>query len=177
MNATTTRKPRKVNRTCAVLACNGDAFLLEILQQFPRSQKADYYIVDPIPADFGTAAFRLEKEDGTAYSVLLDTEGGRHVCDCPGAHACKHVAACKHVLALLALHQAGRLPKPVILPLPKPAPQKPRPAAEADDGITAHLDGSCDADCRHCGEEYEAWSSEVDEGPWDDRDDAFRHAG
>ena len=67
------------------------------------------YWVDPIPHEWGMAAFSLEKAvngvDNDTYHVLLDNEFS--TCTC--ADFTYRQRACKHVLACQALRQAGKL--------------------------------------------------------------------
>ena len=60
------------------------------------------YFVNRRPADWGLG-FRMEKlplHGEESYAVLIDPDGGRHQCDCPGF---QHHAHCKHTDGLLAL--------------------------------------------------------------------------
>jgi hypothetical protein len=98
------------------------------------------YFVEPLPCDFGRAAFRLEKffcdrvpGEPDEYHVNLD--GTRSTCECKGylKHGWHRTAegeltACKHLDALLALVADGRLTLPA-----RPAVKHALPAPfEAD---------------------------------------------
>jgi len=115
VNATTTRKPKQ--RKIGIVERHGSHALLEIVESNSKSSRAEYYLCDELKADWGTAAYRLEKIDGTVYDVLLDDNTGHHTCDCPGHVQHGHRTRCKHVAGLLALRQAGQLP----VCKPKPA--------------------------------------------------------
>jgi hypothetical protein len=111
MNTTTIRRPRQPrHRKIGVVERHGPHALLEIVEGTPKRSKAEYYLCDEIPHDWGTAAYRLEKLDGTVYDVLLDEQTERHSCDCLGGIQHGHQTRCKHVAGLLALRQSGKLP-------------------------------------------------------------------
>jgi hypothetical protein len=75
-----------------------------------KNKKADY-TVNPIPTDFGFAAYRVSEIDSQAeighYDVLLAGECSS--CDCLGFLQWGHRGPCKHIGALTALREAGRL--------------------------------------------------------------------
>jgi hypothetical protein len=100
-----------VSRTCGIVEKINEHFLLEIVHNHPRKgPQTGYYLCREVPADFGTVAYEVEKEDGlTVYTVEIDEERGHHHCDCQGFRSVKHRKACKHVESLLALRKAGRL--------------------------------------------------------------------
>jgi hypothetical protein len=76
------------------------------------------FYLKPIPNDFGSAAYELERfgadvkpGEDAAYHVCLDAYGpGRHECSCRGATAHGH---CKHSEALIDLRSRGVLPAPM----------------------------------------------------------------
>jgi hypothetical protein len=118
------------------LAQVGTATVLWITQ----GQDTTAYKVQPIPHDFGQAAFRLSKADrgdgpGEVYEVLLD--GPKSLCACKGFERhgmCKTGAGCRHIASLAALLSAGQL-----APAPEPASVCPIDADALDEHETARL--------------------------------------
>jgi hypothetical protein len=102
-----TRKPRvKPERRITMQQApnaDGKGAIVEITV----GKETDFYFVDKVPSDFGTA-FKLEKcnYDGndTTYHTLLD--GQRSSCECKGYLRHHH---CKHIDGLTALVQLGKL--------------------------------------------------------------------
>lgn len=85
------------------------------------------YRVTALSAQFGHAAFRLQKADkgdGTAevYEVLLD--GPRSTCECRSFlryGMCADGKGCRHIASLNAVIASGQLP--VVVATPEPIPQ------------------------------------------------------
>ena len=111
---TRNRRPRPERRLAASKPVNG-CFAIRITVGPERS----HYYVEPLPHDFGRAAFRLVKfpnevkpgEPGT-YEVLLD--GIASVCPCKGFEkhgfhldAGGNLVSCRHVDSLLKLSEMG----------------------------------------------------------------------
>jgi len=97
-----------------VVTREGNHFLLEVQQ--PTG--TDYYIVTPIPADYGTA-FRVAKQHPTedrdlaVYHVNIgdmhDPAAVDASCECPGF--C-YRGKCRHILGIRTLIDSGKLPWP-----------------------------------------------------------------
>lgn len=104
MNATKTRQPRQ--RKIGVVERHGRHSLLEM----QLDGRPEYYLAEELLPDFGTAAYRLEKYDGTTYDVLLDERTGHHTCECRDFLHRSRRHGCKHIVGLLALRNAGKLP-------------------------------------------------------------------
>jgi hypothetical protein len=70
-------------------------------------KETDFYFVDKVPSDFGTA-FELEKcnYDGDDETYHVNLDGQRSSCTCPG-HTYK--GKCKHVDGLQVLVNLGKL--------------------------------------------------------------------
>jgi hypothetical protein len=97
-------KPRsKPQRFVRVIHREAIGVVVLLTIKTARTVKAQVYIVEPISADFGLA-FRVEKEDETAYHVNLSTDGIQ--CDCRGHGSHGH---CKHADFCRALVAAGEL--------------------------------------------------------------------
>lgn len=112
MTTTTTRQPAKQVRLrkIGVVERHGKHALLEIVESDRKTAKAEYYLCEEFQPSWGTAAYRLEKFDGTVYDVLIDDSTGHHACDCKGHIQHGHKTRCKHVAGILALRRAGQLP-------------------------------------------------------------------
>lgn len=126
MASVTTRKPRvKPARHVSWFERLGpnvnDVGCLEFLYIHPANSRrplpikeTEFYLIERLATDFGTAAFRLEKVemvDGeplpsleSAYCVNLHPDGSS--CECKGHLKHGH---CKHVESLTALKLAGQL--------------------------------------------------------------------
>jgi hypothetical protein len=108
------RRPRPERRLAASKPVNG-CFAVRITVGSERS----HYYVEPLPHDFGRAAFRLVKfpnevKDGEpgSYEVLVD--GIASVCPCKGFEkhgfhldADGNLISCRHVDSLLKLSEMG----------------------------------------------------------------------
>jgi hypothetical protein len=117
------RRPRPPRTLSVGKPCNG-CFAIRIAV----GKESSSYFVEPLPCDFGRAAFRLVKFDcdrvpgePDAYEVLIHDTRTDSVCPCRGFE--KHgwhldaegkPTACKHLDALLALVADGRLALPNI---------------------------------------------------------------
>lgn len=114
MNSTAFRS-RQPERLCKLIpTARPDVALLTLTV----SGKATSYTVENIGSDDAEHGFRLEKLDASgatveSYDVELFTSNGYHGCTCKGFGRWGH---CKHVESLVAIDQAGRLPKPVCRP-------------------------------------------------------------
>ena len=73
--------------------------------QITVGKNAGDYMMEHIPADFGTA-FRLTKILGEHDAYHVNLNGRLSLCDCMGHEAHGH---CKHVDGLNALRNAGRI--------------------------------------------------------------------
>ena len=108
MNATTTtarqqRKPRpKPERRISLITMADGSNGVRI----KVGKTVNDYRLTPLFADFGGAAFHLDKEGngGESYDVMLD--GKLSHCECAGF---LRWTRCKHVEGLIALQNAGRI--------------------------------------------------------------------
>ncbi len=124
---TKTNATKKPERSVKVVRL-GDAVILWIT----AGAEVTAYRVTALQAQFGQAAFRLQKADkgdGTAevYEVLLD--GPRSTCECRGFlryGMCADGKGCRHIASLNAAIASGQLPIAVATPEPiaQPADEK-----------------------------------------------------
>lgn len=99
-------KPRsKPQRFVRVVHRESNGIVIAITTKTANTIKAECYIVLPILGCTFGAGYTVEKEDGTAYNVNLNSRESS--CDCRGHTAHGH---CKHVDALAGLAKAGQLP-------------------------------------------------------------------
>jgi hypothetical protein len=112
--ATKTRKTRKTQRHAALSSMTNGKQCLWLTQD----GKTRGYVLTALASEIGGAGYRLGKADNgdgsmEEYDVLLDHDHGFHTCECKGFLRHQH---CKHVESLVALTNAGKLPKPATNP-------------------------------------------------------------
>jgi hypothetical protein len=105
-------KPRAKPTITHVLHDLEAARVLEIRSETARTEKRDYYVVEPIRSDFGKA-FVLRKcgpEPAVYHCCVVDAavgeDGAETLCDCRGWEAYGY---CRHVTSLAALVAEGKL--------------------------------------------------------------------
>jgi hypothetical protein len=124
MSITSSPNRRKVNSTARRTVNLSDAVpgspfrILAISIEKPRSFEVFQYWLSSLDSDFGAAylftKFAAIEKDGepNEYHVNLDFERGFHTCECKGHLHHGHKTQCKHIAGLLALINAGKLPRP-----------------------------------------------------------------